>query len=507
MFHDSNRDSVLTLAAVCLAALVLPLSFTGGAVATPEIGLDLGGKPVVLTWITNAFMLTFGNLLMAAGALADQYGRKRLFSLGMVLFAIISLALAAAPSLVSIAIFRAVQGVVAALALASGTAALAQEFEGHARTRAFSLLGTTFGLGLAFGPLLTGSLIELFGWRCVFVFTALIAVIALVFGIPHMRETRDPNAAGIDGWGTLTFSSLLITFTVALIQAPTMGWSNPVLVVLLSCTVLLFAAFIMIERRVMRPMLDLSLFRYPRFVGVQILPIGTCYGFIVLIVLLPLRFIGIEGIGAIDSGLLMLTLSTPMLFVPSLVATLARRVSPGVLAGTGFIIAAAGLYWLSFLDAGDYGSAAMLRMLLIGMGAGMPWGLMDGLSVSVVPKERAGMAAGIFNTSRVAGEGIALAVVITVLSILIQRQLQQAVGAGQEMSSQTIANAAQQLAMGDMANAIGALPMFSRGTLVQAYVDSFKTLLHLLTAITVFSAIAVFTALGKNDSNRISARN
>ena len=140
------------LAAVCLAALILPLTFVGVAVATPAIARELGGSPMALSWVTNAFMLTFGSALMAAGTLADEYGRKRVFSLGVGLFALTSLALAFAPSVLWLDGWRALQGLAGAAALAGGSAALAQEFEGRARTRAFSLLGTTFGVGLALLP-------------------------------------------------------------------------------------------------------------------------------------------------------------------------------------------------------------------------------------------------------------------------------------------------------------------------------------------------------------------
>ena len=156
------------LAAICLAALVLPMSFTGGAVATPFIGQTFAAHPTQLAWITNAFMLSFGSLLMAAGTLADRYGRKRLFLWGMALFTGASLWLTVAPGMLWLDALRALQGVAAAIALASGCAALAQEFDGHARTRAFSLLGTTFGAGLAFGPLLSGLLIEQWSWRAIF---------------------------------------------------------------------------------------------------------------------------------------------------------------------------------------------------------------------------------------------------------------------------------------------------------------------------------------------------
>ncbi len=491
---------VSTLAAVCLAALVLPLSFTSGAVATPAISQALGGSPFALAWITNAFMLTFGSLLMAAGALADQYGRKRQFAIGLFMFVLVSLALCFAPSVLWIDLLRGLQGVAAAAAFAGGAAALAQEFDGHGRMRAFSLLGTTFGLGLAFGPLLAGFLIEHFGWHAVFMTTALLGSLALICGLPYMHESRDPDARGLDWWGTLTFSGSLTIFTFVVIQAPVTGWLSSTNLMFFCLALALLLAFVVAEFRVARPMLDLSLFRYPRFVGVQMLPVGTCFCYIVLVVLLPLRLIGVGGMSAVACGMLMLAMSVPMLIVPSIVATLARRVSPGALSGIGFLIAACGLNWLRFVDLTQGGWDAMLPLLLIGIGTGMPWGLMDGLSMSVVPKARAGMATGIFNTTRVAGECISLAAVTAVLATSIQTRLRGAIGAA-NADAQGIADAAQRLAVGDLANAQGILHGLGRPLLVQSYVDSFNDLLLILVGITLLAAVAAFLVLGKGGAD------
>lgn len=498
--HASRRGRLFILAAICLSALVLPLSFTGGAVATPSIGLDLGGSPVQLTWITNAFMLTFGSLLMGAGALADVYGRKRLFAIGMILFTLMSLAQSLAPTVFWLDILRAIQGVASAAALAGGSAALAQEFEGHARARAFSLLGTTFGIGLAFGPLIAGMLIAAYNWRAIFVFTAAIGVIAMIFGLPRMRETHDPRATGVDRLGTITFSATLALFTFGVIQAPESGWTSPLVLTLLIASAVMLTAFVMIENRSARPMLDLSLFRIPRFVGVQMLPIGTCCSYIVLVVMLPLRFIGVEGLSEIDAGWLMVSLSVPMLVVPMAVATLTRWIPAGVLSGVGFLVAAAGLHWLSLYNIGDPQSALVLPMLLIGVGTGMPWGLMDGLSVSVVPKERAGMAAGIFNTSRVASEGIILAVVTAVLAALVQSHLNGILPATPGIDPARVAAAAQSVITGGMSHAAATLPEVGPKSLAEGYAEAFKALLHILTIVTILSAATVLGLLSRSAS-------
>ncbi|QJI28089.1 MFS transporter [Pseudomonas sp. ADAK18] len=472
-------------AAICLAALVLPMSFTGGAVATPFIGQAFDARPTELAWITNAFMLSFGSLLMAAGTLADLYGRKRLFLWGMALFGLVSLLLAVAPGIFWLDILRALQGVAAATALSSGCAALAQEFEGHARTRAFSLLGTTFGAGLAFGPLLSGLLIEHWGWRAIFLSTALLAGISLLFAAPTMRESRDPQALSLDTGGVLTFSGLLVTFTTAVILAPEHGWASPLIVSLLVAAVAFLLVFILIENRSKQPMLELKLFLFPRFVGVQILPIGTCYCYIVLIVLLPLRFIGVEGASALDAGLMMLALSAPMLVVPMIAAALTRWLPAGTLCAIGLLIAAAGLCWLSTVS--DQ-SQIIGAMLLTGIGTGLPWGLMDGLAISVIPKERAGMAAGIFNTTRVASEGVALAITAAVLSTLIAHHLRGSV------PTADLSSIAQGLVMGDIQRASAAVPV---EVLRTAYTAGFNTLLQLLAGFTLLTATVVFLFLGR----------
>ena len=494
---EPGGGKLLILLSICMAALVLPLSFSGGAVATPAIGRELGGSPVALTWITNAFMLSFGSLLLAAGALADQFGRKRLFISGMALFSLLSLMLAFAPSVEWLDAMRAVQGIAAAAALASGSAALAQEFEGHALTRAFSMLGTTFGLGLAFGPLIAGALIDMFGWRSIFLTTAAIGAVALAFALTHMRETHDPSAQGLDWPGTITFSGTLALFTFGVIQAPESGWSSPLVVGVLMASALLLLIFIVVESRAERPMLDLSLFRYTRFVGVQLLPIGTCYCYIVLVIILPLRFIGVEAMNEMEAGWMMVALSAPLLIVPTTVASLTRWVSPGVLSGVGFVIAAAGLQWLGHAGVGAPKLNLILPMLLIGVGAGMPWGLMDGLAVGVVPKDRAGMATGIFNTARVAGEGVTLAIVSAVMAALAHTSLTKLLSSGTGASAAQISQASQQIATGDIAGAAATMPQLAQYALAGAYGDAFQVLVHVLTGVTLLAAVAAFGFLGK----------
>jgi len=486
-------EQALVLLCVCLAAAAMPLSFTGPAVALPAIGKALGGSPIALNWVTNAFMLTFGSSLMAAGGLADAYGRKRVFLVGVGAFALLSMALAAAPDILWFDLGRAAQGVAAAAAFSSGMAALAQEFEEASRIRAFSIVGTSFGVGLAFGPIASGLMIEVFGWRSIFAFVIVLAALALVLGARFLRETRDPDAVGLDWPGALSFTLALALFTYGILLAPERGWSAPAVIGVLTSALAFFVVFGVIERRVIRPMLDLTLFRYPRFVGVQLLAAAPAYAFVVLLILLPVRFIGIEGLSEIAAGRLMIALSAPLLVLPIAAGLLTRWFAPATTCGVGLLICAAGLFWLSQIPLGGETMGVALPMALIGVGISLPWGLMDGLAVSVVPKERAGMATGIFSTTRVAGEGVALAVVSAVLSSLTAGHL--AAGGASAYAGQ----AAQRLVTGDIGSAAAAAPQMSRAALVQSYGDAFATLLVMLCAITIIIAIVVFILLGRRE--------
>lgn len=491
----SEVSGPLVILSGCLAALTLPVSFSGAAIATPAIGRDLGGSAVALTWVTNAFMLTFGSLLLTAGTLADRFGRKRIFLSGIALFVVFSLAMSFVSNVWIFDLLRAGQGIGAAAALAGGSAAMAQEFDGQARIRAFSMLGTTFGIGLAFGPVFAGLLINSFGWRSIFLFSAAIGIAALVLGASRLCETADPQSTRHDWLGVVTFTGALSLFTFAIIEGPTSGWSSPLILGALAGTLVFASAFVVAENTVERPMLDLSLFRYPRFVGVQLLPVATCYSYVVLLIILPLRLVGIEGYSEVHAGLLMMALSAPMLIVPAAAAFSSRWIAPGMLSGVGLLIAATGMFLLGRAPVGAL-SDMVAAMLLIGLGSGIPWGLMDGLAVSVVPKERAGMAAGIFNTSKVANEGVALAIVSAGLSMLTAIHIRTLSAQTGVISETDASEVGQRLATGDLVTAKAMLPAFGHSMLVDSYLTAFGMITEVLAVITIASAAVTFLLLG-----------
>jgi MFS family permease len=488
---STARDKRLILAAIFLVAVTIPISFSGPAVAIPAIGSALGGSVTSLNWIVNGFMLGLGSTIMLGGALADQFGRKRMFKAGIIAFTAASLAIGLAPDVLALDWLRGAQGVGGAIAISAGFAALAREYEGLARTRALGLIGSGFGIGLAFGPLIAGALIGAFGWQALFFASAAAGIAVLAVGVPRLRESRDPGAAGIDVWRAASFAGALIALTFGIIQGPQHGWRQPLVIVLIGLAALLLVAFIVIERLQQRPMLELSLFRYPRFVGAQALPIAVAFSFVVPLILLPIRFIRIEGLDAFQAGLLLLPISAPVAIVPFLAAHMARWIPSGVLAAAGLIASSLGILWLSMIAPGTAPLAFAPPLLLVGIGAGFPWGLMDDLAISVVPTERAGMATGIFSTMRVAGETIAIALVGATLAGFVGNALGP-------LAPSADANAvALAVAGGAFDEAARLAPAVPLAAFAQAYGAAFHATLMICAIVTFAGALVVLAALRK----------
>lgn len=487
------RDWVQLMAA-CLTGILIPLCFTGPAVVLPSISQELGGTATQLNWVVNGYILTYGSAMMAAGSLTDTYGRKRVWLLGLALFALVTFSIALVRSVIWIDILRLVQGLGGAAAFAGAMSCLAQTFKGPIRTRVFSLLGTTFGIGLAFGPLASGWLVEALSWQWVFLATALIGVAGFLLVWTSATESRDPYSTGLDWPGAISFTAALTLFTCGILLAPEEGWQSGYVLGALLASVALFIAFIYIELRVARPMLDLSLFRNARFVGVQVLAASPAFFFVTLIVMLPSHFIGIDGLSALEAGQMMIPLAIPLLVVPFLAALLSRWFTSGVLSGFGLVLVAVGLAWLGRALSDGAGPTLVMPMALIGVGIGLPWGLMDGMAVSVVSNERAGMATGIFNAVRVSADGIAIAIAGALLAILIQGGL---LGALSAVNPATVTEASNRVALGDLNQSTALLPG-ARSLVLTTYDNAFRLVLYILAASSALTAIPVFALLGRS---------
>ena len=446
---SSPRHSLpLQVLAACLTGLLIPLCFTGPAVALPALGAQLHGSAAALNWVVNAYILSYGSAMMVAGSLTDVLGRRRVWLAGLALFCAATLAIAAAPSVAWIAALRFVQGLGGAAAFAAAMSSLAPLFHGAARSRVMSVLGTTFGLGLAFGPLAAGAMLALARWPAIFQATAVLGAIGALLVWASVPADAPRGKARLDWPGAISFSAALGLLTLGMLLAPEHGWRSGAVLLSIAASALLWVVFVAAERRTAQPLLDVTLFRRPAFLAVQVLAAAPAFLFIVLIVMLPGRFIGIDGMSALAAGRLMIALAAPLLFVPMLAALLLRWIKAGTLCAAGLLLAAAGLAWLAQVLGSGNATIVAGPLLLVGAGIGLPWGLMDGMALSVVDTQRAGMATGIFNTVRISADGVALALAGAVQAGLIGAALARHLPAALPLLA-----AASRAALGDIAQA------------------------------------------------------
>ncbi|MFD5315915.1 MFS transporter [Streptomyces sp. NPDC127098] len=411
MTSESAREPWPVAAVVCLAAALLPISLTGGALAAPEVGSEFGSGVAATQWVANAYMLTFAAFMAVTGSLADRIGRRRVFLAGLTTFAAALFLAAAGPSVAVVDLARALAGAGAASVMTSGSAILADAYTGPRRARVFAMLGTGIGLGLALGPLIGGGLIALGGWRTLFAVIAAVATVVLLVSPMVVRESRGPEG-DVDWAGGLTFTAGLSALIFALVEVQQRGWTDPLVLAAVAAAVGLLGAFGAVERRRPEPLFDVSLLAVPRFAAVCVVPTVLAFGFVALLVVLPPYLESVEGADSGQIGLSLAIMTIPALVVPMFAGLIAARLAPRTILMLSLVAQGLGAAWLTT----GFNPAAVA---LVGAGFGFSLAVLDGTAVSVVDPGRSGMAAGLFNTVRLTSEAVGIAAVGAALSTFL----------------------------------------------------------------------------------------
>jgi EmrB/QacA subfamily drug resistance transporter len=404
-----------TLLVVCLATGVLLLNVSAPSVTLPEVGRDLGADLSVLQWVVSGYSLALAATLLTAGTLADLVGRRRMFLGGLAGFAAASLLCALAPSALVLIAGRAAQGLAGAVLLSSSLALLAQDFTGTSRAGALGIWGATVAAAFAVGPLEGGVLTEAFGWRAMFVLDAAVALACLPVATRRLRESRDPDADGVDWWGTVTLSTGLFLGVFALTRGDVAGWGSGIIVASAAGAALLLAAFVVVELREREPMLDLGLFAIPTFTGASVVVMvmaATTFGPFLYLTLFLL-----DGAGTSPTavGLQLLPLSGAALVVSVLGGRFAGVLPVRATLPAGQLLSAAGLLAMRGLEASSPWTVMLPGLLVLGVGIGLANPTVTYAALGVVPATHSGMAAGVNNTFRQVGIALGIAVLGTLL--------------------------------------------------------------------------------------------
>ncbi len=409
-----------TLLVVCLATGVLLLNVSAPSVTLPAVGRDLGADLSVLQWVVSGYSLALAATLLTAGTLADLVGRRRMFLGGLAGFAAASVLCAVAPSALVLIAGRAAQGLAGAVLLSSSLALLAQDFTGTARAGALGIWAATVAAAFAVGPLEGGLLTESFGWRAIFVLDAAVALACLPVGIRRLRESRDPDAEGVDWWGTLTLSTGLFLGVFALTRGDVAGWGSGLILASGAGAALLLTAFVVVERRRREPMLDLGLFAIPTFTGASVVVLVMAASTFGPFLYLTLFLLDGAGTSPTAVGLQLLPLSGAALVVSVLGGRFARLLPVRAALPAGQLLSAAGLLAIRGLEPSSPWTVMLPGLLVLGIGIGLANPAVTYAALGVVPATRSGMASGVSNTFRQVG----IAIGIAVLGILLPAQVQ-----------------------------------------------------------------------------------
>ncbi|WP_263169700.1 MFS transporter [Streptomyces sp. SCSIO ZS0520] len=486
----STARPALTLLTVSIATILLPMSLTGASVAMPGASEDFHNGLAAGQWIVNGYDLTFASFMLAAGSFADRFGRRRLFALGSAVFAVCSLVSAVSNGIVMLDICRALAGVGAAAVITAGSAILAHTFEGAARARAFGVFGTAVGAGLAFGPFAAGALQTSFGWRAIFLVPAIVGAVVVALSL-FLAESSDPDAVRVDWLGTVTFTGSLAFLILALLQGPQTGWADPVNLVSYVLAAALLVAFVMVELRQERPMFDLSLFRQPQFVSLCVAVVSLVFGFTPLLVYLPSYLTAVNAESTFHAGVDLLMLTVPTLVFPLVTGYLLRWVPLRHMVSLAVALTAIGCGWLVVLEPGAGNWTVLGPFLIIGTGVGISFGVMDGAAVSSVDSARAGMAAGMFNTMRLAGEAIAIAVVGSLLVSATRSELDGKLGGFDGTYANDPGGLADKLNQGQLEGPAGTVSAASRAAFTEVAKAGYTGALHqVLWFLAAFCAVA-----------------
>ncbi|HEX3242554.1 MAG TPA: MFS transporter [Solirubrobacterales bacterium] len=400
-----------TLTAVSVATFMLLLDITVVNVALPSIRNDLGGSFSDLQWVVDAYTLTLAALVLSAGSLADRVGRRRVFSFGLAIFSFASLLCALAPDPTFLNLSRALQGVGGAVMFAVSLALIAQEFPaGRERATAMGAYGATIGVAVAVGPLIGGALTDGLGWQSIFYLNVPIGLAAIAITHAKLRESRDPHATRIDWLGVATFTGALFMLVLALVRGNDEGWGSTMIVSLLAGSAALLAAFVGVESRVREPMLPLGLFRRASFTGVQLSAFALSASVFALFLYTSLYLQNYLGYSPFQAGLRYLPITVVTFLIAPVAGMLLSRVPARVLLSFGLATAGVGLLLMAGVHAGAEWTTLLAGFLVLGVGGGLLNPVIGDVALSVVPKERSGMAAGIMDTFRQVGVSVGVAV-------------------------------------------------------------------------------------------------
>jgi EmrB/QacA subfamily drug resistance transporter len=476
-----------TLVAVSVGTFMLLLDITIVNVALPKIQTGLHSSFVDLQWVVDAYALTLAALLLTSGSLADLLGRRRIFSVGLVLFSAASLLSGLAQSPLMLNLSRGLQGVGGAMMFATSLALLGNAYRGRERGTAFGVWGAVTGLAVSVGPVIGGALTDALSWRWIFLVNVPIGAVALALTLTKVDESRDPQGARLDIPGFVTFTGALGALVLGLIESSQKGWGSTYVETCLIASAVLIVAFVIVERLQRAPMFDLTLFRRPAFDGASLVAFSLSASIFAMFLYLTLYLQDLLGLSPLGAGVRLITLSALILVTSAIAGRLTTVVPVRLLMGAGLALVAVSLFLMRGLTASSQWTHLLPGFIVGGIGIGLINPPLASTAIAVVPPRQAGMGSGINSTFRQVGIATGIAALGSIFSSEIRSHVVSGLRAVHQGGAQAISAA---IANGQIKQAIVHVPARARATVGEIVRTSFVAGLNEIFLVAAIVALA-----------------
>ncbi|MES2998913.1 MAG: MFS transporter [Pseudomonadota bacterium] len=418
---DKNRKWWTLLAMSSALALVF-IDQTALAVALPTIQRDLNLSNTLLQWVINGYLLALSTLILLGGKVGDGLGHKRAFLFGVIVFISASILCALAQSGTWLVVARVIQGAGGAFMMPSTNALVINAFPEKERGKAMGIYVALAAIFLAFGPLLGGALTEWFSWRAVFWINFPVALFSIMLASSAVPKWQRTKKFTMDYLGLLLSIGFISGFVLCFMEGPNWGWTSPAILILFFLSILAFIAFILLERRIQDPLVEMTLFKNPIFsivtaVMLIIQAVGIVFVFWAIFIQNVLQY------SPLQAGLLLLPSMLPLIFMAPIGGYLRDKYGPSLPMLTGCLLLMLSLIWIGFFC--HYQHYWWLFPGLLVYGIGMPLILAGSMTtvMNTVTAQQRGIAAAILNCARQFGNSIGLAVFVGLLGSLNKWQL------------------------------------------------------------------------------------
>ncbi|PZC46338.1 MAG: MFS family permease [Chloroflexi bacterium] len=399
-----------TLLVLSISLVLIAVDTTILNVAIPTIQRDLGASASGLQWIVSSYILVFAGLLLTFGFLGDRYGRKRMLQTGIVLFALASLGAAYAQSTGQLIAARAAMGIAGAMIMPATLSVIIDVFPRSERAKAIGIWSAVAGVGVPLGMIIGGWLLESFWWGSVFLINLPIGGVVVAAGVMLVPDSKDPKPRRIDIPGAVLSTGALSALLYAIIEAPSRGWTEPLVLATFAVAGVLSAAFLIVEKRADQPMLDISLFKNLRLSSGAV---AISFSFLVMMgmIFLFTQYVQfVQGYGPLQAGLRTVPLAIGFMIGGGSSGALVGRLGTKSTVTAGLIVISVALASAALWDVSTAFPIIAAELILLGFGMGITMAPATDAVMGAVPEEHAGIGSALNDVTRNVGGALGIGV-------------------------------------------------------------------------------------------------